>query len=425
MPGEVDVAVIGAGFAGLAAARAVIEAGGTAVVLEASGRVGGRAHTDTAALGVPFDRGCFLLHSANENPLAALARDLGFVSIPRHRPRLIRLGDRWGSAAAFRAWEKYRERSEGRLEALGAAGIDEAVADHLSDQSRWRPMLESWIAAFTGADVEAASTRDFFAYRDTRENWAVRDGLGRLAEAYGQGLNISLGTPVTAVDWRGSRIRIETPKGAIAAAAAVVTVSTGVLAAEMIRFLPALPDWKLDAVAGLPMGHANKMAFRFDRDVFGVPPHSAAHVLATTRATSLFQLRPFGWEVAIGYVGGKLATDLEREGEPALTAFGLERVKAMFGNSIEKHLAATTATAWDSEPFVRGAYSAALPGKADQRTALAAPLDDRLFFAGEACHRDFFSTAHGAFLSGRDTGRAAAISARRPVATSVTGAAIG
>jgi monoamine oxidase len=288
--------------------------------------------------------------------------------------------------------------------------VDEPIADHLDDDSRWRPMLEAWIAAYTGADTEYASTRDFFAYRDTRENWAVREGLGALAVAYGRSLPISLSTRATSIRWDGARLEVETPKGKISAAAAVITVSTGVLAAEAIKFTPGLPDWKREAIAGLPMGHANKIAFRFDRDVFGVPPHSAAHYLSATRATSLFQLRPFGWEIAIGYVGGRLAAALERDGEAALIEFGLERLKSMFGSSIDRHVVAATATAWDAEPFIRGAYSAALPGQAHQRAALAAPIDGRLFFAGEACHPDFFSTAHGAYLSGVDAARSAVAS---------------
>jgi monoamine oxidase len=408
MSSAVDVVVIGAGIAGLAAARTAMESGRTVLILEASDRVGGRAHTDTTSLGVPFDRGCFLLHSASENPLTGIARRLGFHLSPRYRPRLIRLDGRWAAAAEYRAWERYRIRSERRFEALGRAGVDAPIADHLSDDSRWRPMLEAWIAAYTGTDVEMASTRDFFAYRDTRENLAVREGLGALVVAYGQGLPLALSTPAAAVDWSGRGVRVTTPKGTIDAGAAVVTVSTGVLAAETIRFSPALPEWKRDAVAGLPMGHANKIAFRFDSDVFGLPPHSAAHFHSPTRATSLFQLRPFGWEIASGYVGGRLASELERDGERALIDFAFERLKAMFGSAIEHRLVAATATGWDGEPYIRGAYAAALPGRAHERAALAAPVGGRLFFAGEACHPDFFSTAQGAYLSGVRAARAAA-----------------
>jgi monoamine oxidase len=404
----IDVVVVGAGVAGLAAARSAIESGLTAVVVEAKDRVGGRAHTETTSLGVPFDRGCFLLHSASENPLARIAAELGFRSVPRHRPRLIRLDGRWAATAEYRAWERYRERTETHLEALGRAGQDVAIGDHMRDGSRWRPMLESWIAAYTGADVEQASTVDFFAYRDTRENWAIREGLGALVARYGEGLPVTLGAPATAIDWSGRGVAVATPKGTIRAAAAIVTVSTGVLAADVIRFDPPLPDAKRAAIAGVPMGHANKVAFRFDRDVFGVPPHSAAHLLTESRATSLFQLRPFGWEIAIGYVGGRLAAELERAGERTLTGYALDRLKLMFGNAIEQRIVATTATAWAGEPHVLGAYSAALPGEAHRRAALGAPLAERLFFAGEACHSEFFSTAHGAYLSGVAAARAAA-----------------
>ena len=106
--------------------------------------------------------------------------------------------------------------------------------------------------------------------------------------------------------------------------------------------------------------------------------------------------------------GGGLALELERAGAPAMADFAFAELAALFGSGVRRRLRPLLAANWALDPFSRGAYSYARPGGADGRAVLAEPLDDRLFFAGEACSVDAFSTAHGAYRTGVAAAEAAA-----------------
>ncbi len=251
-----------------------------------------------------------------------------------------------------------------------------------------------------GVDPDEASTLDHANYRDTGENWPVRDGYGALVARHAAEVPVETGTPAERIRWGGPAVRVETPKGTLIARAVILTVSTGVLASDLIRFDPPLPEWKRSAIRAVPMGMANKAAFAFSRNVFDIPDDSSATVYADSSRTLGFQIRHFGRNAASGYLGGRLSSELEAAGPGAMAEFALEKLKAMFGSGIAKYLTGTVTTAWESDPCIRGGYSAARPGKAHCRTDLAAPIDDRLFFAGEATSREFFTTVHGAHFSG-------------------------
>ena len=111
-------------------------------------------------------------------------------------------------------------------------------------------------------------------------------------------------------------------------------------------------------------------------------------------------LNPFDENYAVGYTGGRHAVWLERAGQQAAVDFTMERLVHVFGSSIRPHVKRTIVTAWHGDPWTKGSYSAALPGQGHQRGELARPIDDRLFFAGEATSKEFMATAHGAYLSG-------------------------
>ncbi len=399
----IDVAIIGAGAAGLAAARTLSETGLRTVVLEAKNRVGGRAHTEMLLPGVPFDHGCYWLHSGGLNPFAAIADALGFYisrGRGRKRPRQIFQGGTWAAAAETRAWHRFETRTSRAVDAVGERGIDVPVSDLVDPTSRWAPLYAAWTTATSGIEPEDASTLDFARYRDTGENWPVRDGFGALIAKYGTDLPVRLTTPVERIDWSGATPRLETPRGTIVARAAVVTVSTAVLAAGRMQFTPALPSWKRDAIAGLPLGMANKVALALHPNIAGVPQDTSAHVLASPSEPIHFQLRPFGRDLVVGHIGGAFAAALECAGEAAIIDFAVERLSDMFGAKFSRHVVAARATAWRSDEWIGGGYSAARPGEAHRRADLAAALGDRVLFAGEATSREFYSTAHGAYLSG-------------------------
>ena len=198
----------------------------------------------------------------------------------------------------------------------------------------------------------------------------------------------------------------------MSADAVIVTLPSNLIAEQEGLFLPALPE-KTAAAAGLPLGLADKLflaladAEQFEKDsrAFGDAGHAA---------TAAYQFRPFGRPLIEAYFGGALAAELETAGEAAFFDFAVAELVGLFGGDFSRRVMPLRLHRWGSDPLSRGSYSYALPGKADCRAALAAPVDDRLFFAGEACSPNDYSTAHGAFLTGVAAAEQA-IAARRRV----------
>jgi monoamine oxidase len=399
MQSEFDVVVVGAGAAGVAAGRRLAESGVRTLILEARNRIGGRAWTEPTAIGLSVDLGCEWLHSTDRNPWTGIARSLGFAIDERLPDWRSRLALRYGDAAQAE-WEAARDAFKRRAGERAARGDDLPAAALLEAGGRWNGMLDAVSTWANGVELEHVSILDNARYDDSGVNWRVLAGYGTLIAAHAAGLPIERGTAVRQIDHGGRRIRLETERGEITAAAAIVTVSTNVLAAEGIRFLPALPD-KLAAAAGLPLGVANKLflAFSGAPEEFPADRHTLGHTDRT--ATGSYLIRPHGWPVLAGYFGGRLATELERAGAAAMAEFALDELAGLYGGGIRNRLRFLTASAWVGDLFARGSYSYALPGHAGDRAVLAAPVENRLFFAGEACSAHDFSTAHGAYLTGR------------------------
>lgn len=395
----VDLVIVGAGAAGLAAARTARDLGLTFVVFEAMPRVGGRAHTDPRPFGVPWDRGCHWLHSADANPFTRLADEYGFRYRTEPAPWRKHLGDRWADPDEQRAADAFIVAGYEAATVAARGGRDVPMAEVIDRDDRWLWSLRAVVAAEWGVAIDAASTGDIGRYRDTNRNWPVRDGYGALVVRHAADLPVTLATPVERIDWGGERVRVTTPRGTVEAGAVIVTVSTGVLAADVIRFEPALPVWKQEAIAAVPLGKANKVAIQLDGRRLGVDEHTSVLVPVGDGAIS-FQFRPFGWDLATGYLAGPFCDELEGMGEAAMVDAALGGLRSVLGADAVRDIGATACTGWGREPFVRGAYGMARPGEAHRRPDLAVPLADRLFFAGEATSPDFFSTCHGAHLTG-------------------------
>jgi monoamine oxidase len=407
MSGDVDVAIVGAGAAGLAAARRARDFGLSFALLEAKDRVGGRAHTDTTTFRTPWDRGAHWLHSAAHNPLTRVAEALGQPYLRREsfRNRNLHLGGRWASAEEREDCNREMDEAFDAVEALGARGLDVAASEALDRSGRWYRLVEHVHEAISAFPPERISALDLHRYCDTGENWPLTRGYGALIEAYGASLPVSLSTPVTEIDRGGKGVALSTPRGTVKARAAIVTVSTNVLASGRIRFSPGLPVALARALEGVPTGGANKVAFQFSRDVFGLPDTSYASFMDErdpSRHAVSFQIRPFGQELAIAYLGGRFAEEMEKAGEAASIEMARSALRDMFGSSILDNLVKVAATAWCGDPHTLGAYASALPGHAGDRAWLAEPVDGKLFLAGEAVHPTWFSTVQGAWLSGID-----------------------
>jgi monoamine oxidase len=398
-PRSVDLVIVGAGAAGLAAARRATEAGLSFVVCEAMDRIGGRAHTESVTFGTPWDRGCHWLHSGSENPFAKLADQYGFHYLRQSPIRRSFDGTRWLAGAEQAEIDKQVFGLWGQVVKAGDLGDDVSAAEVVDLNHPWISILRTAMAGEWGVDIAEVSVRDDVAYRDTDENWPVEEGYGALVARHADGIPVELKTPVTRIRWDGPGVLVETPTGTIDARAAVITVSTKVMLDDVIDFSPALPAWKQEAYAAITLGNANKVSFKIDRNLLG-GEHNTAWIRVTEDQGMWFQLRPFGRDMANGYIAGSIGAAVEAEGEGAMIAIGRQALASAFGSDILKAIQIEACTMWQHEPWIRGAYGAAQPGKAHLRRDLATPLDDRLFFAGEATSPDFFSTCHGAHLTG-------------------------
>jgi monoamine oxidase len=393
-----DVIIIGAGAAGLGAAWRLKSAGVPVRVVEARGRMGGRAFTAREPSGLPIELGCAWLHSADENDLTGLALQSGLTvdkTLPPWRTQLNGIGFQAADQAAFQA---ALERLFEDIYAAADAPADQPADRLLDPDSRWNPLLDAISTYMNGVELDRLSVRDFRNYHDSGVNWRITEGYSRLMTALSAGIDVTLECPASLIDHSGPQLRIATSRGDLRARAVIVTVPTGVLSAGGLRFHPALPD-KTDAAAVLPLGLADKVFLRLD-GAEEFPKDSHLYGAIDRARTGTYHLRPFGRPLIEAYFGGGYARDLEAGGEAAFASAAVGELASLLGEDIRKRLHPLSATAWERDPYARGSYSHALPGHAGARLILAAPVDGRLFFAGEACMVNDFSTAHGAWRSG-------------------------
>ena len=401
LPSEVDVAVIGAGSAGIAAGRRLAAAAGVSVVvLEARDRPGGRTWT-VEKNGYSLDLGGEWLHSADRNVLTGIAEENGFALYHRRPDWTTRIRNSGATLAEQEEWIAAREASRAARHQAAAEVEDRACSTLLPPGRRWNALLNASSTWGNAVELDKISVKDNDRYEDSGVNWRVRRGYGTLLATLAQPLPIAFASAVSRIDHRGCDIVIDSARGRIRARKVLVTVPTDILAAEAIAFSPVLPA-KLDAARGLPLGLANKLLFSFSGRMDDLDPDGDIFLVgSTTRLETMsYQVRPFGRSVIQCFFGGEFAVGLEREGFAAMAAFATDELAALRGGAIRKELTPLAASLWRADPFARGSYSYARPGRADDRAVLAAPVDDRIFFAGEATSPNFFSTVHGAYETG-------------------------
>jgi monoamine oxidase len=394
---EVDVVVVGAGAAGVASARRLQTERLSVLLLEARNRIGGRAWT-VRHDGLPLDLGCGWLHSADENEWVTVARELGFAIDPTPPPWSRRASQLNFSAAGQNEFAAAWNRFDERIAAAAKEKADRPARDCLEPGGRWNGLLDALSTYINGVELEGLSVHDFARYRNTDVNWRMEQGYGALIEACAVGLDAVRDCPATLIDHAGKRVRVETARGPITARAAIVAVPTSVIASEALRFAPALPD-KVEAAAALPLGLADKVFLHVDRPD-DLPVQTRLFGATDRTATGSYHVRPFGAPLIEGYFGGKLARELESEGDGAFARFAIDQLAEHFGGEFRKRVRPVAASAWGRDPFARGSYSYARIGRSGARAVLAAPIGDRLFFAGEACSLNSYSTAHGAYRTG-------------------------
>ncbi len=397
MNSEPDIVIIGAGAAGIGAARRLAETGLAVLVLEALPRLGGRAWTLHGA-GAPLDMGCEWLHSGDRNPWTQIAEQSGFVvdrSSPAWESQYHNLGfspaEREAASAEFDAWSE-------RL-AMNPPASDRA-ADALALDAKWTSYLQALSGYISGDELERISARDYAAY-DTASshcNWRLEAGYGTMITAnFPARTDFSLATSVEAITL-GRFVTVHTPAGDISARAVILTVSTNVLAGNAMALPSALDPWR-EVARFLPLGSNEKIFLEIIGDSPFVPE---SHLIGDPHdpTTASFNIRPYGRNVIGCFLGGAGARVAQAEGEAAAFDRAIGQLAALFGNDVRRCLRPLLASNWSRTPTIGGGYSHALPGFAPMRDVLARPFDNRIFFAGEATHKTDFSTAHGAYLSG-------------------------
>ncbi len=404
---DVDVVIIGAGSAGLAAARTIRAAGLSFKLLEAMGRIGGRAWTSDQHFGIPFDIGCAWLHAADRNPYFPEAKGAGWT-LHHHDMNVDHLYYRQRKASEQE--EAEMKAADARLfELLATHQVDEGDDDRLSTLLA-KGQAPRAAATFAGpmdfgADEDEISIRDFQAAADLDPNYFSKEGFGALVARFGDDLPVELSTPVRKILWDVPGVACVTDRGTVRAKAVIVTAAPAVLAFEEIEFSPALPDTHFGAFFDLPMGMLTKLPVEIRGTRLGLEPFDDLLIERMARHDIYFLCFPFDLDLMVGFVGGDFAWEMSAAGEAAGIDFVVDRLCGIFGSDTRKHVARAMMTNWGEERFVRGAYAAARPGRSGARATLMQPVADKIFFAGEHLAGPLIQTCGGARLSGESVAR--------------------
>ena len=403
---DVDVVVIGAGVAGLAASRQLCRAELSHVTLEAGDRIGGRVHTDRSIFGVPYDIGAHWLHTRKKNPFADYGLKHGFdIYRAPTDGGSFHVGNRLATAPEEAAYERARKATQKAIARVARSGRDRAASEVLPDRGDWALTVDLYVGAYEmGRDLDAVSCIDWYESTGGADFYC-REGFGALVAHWARGIPVELNTRADVVRWGGAGVEVETPRGTIRARAALITVSVGVLAAGGIRFDPALPEARQEALGQVDMSHYNHVALRFDRDVFGIPEDG----YVTYKARQEPGGPPLGFGALVNAggtgitycdLGGSLARALSREGAGAAEGFVLDELKRIFGANVGKGLVGRHHFDWTAYPLTLGAYAGANPGGYGGREVLSRPEAGKLWFAGEAMGGKLSGTVAGARKSG-------------------------
>lgn len=407
---NVDIVVIGAGVAGIAAARRIIANKRSVVLLEAADRVGGRCITDTRTFGVPLDRGAHWLYSPESNPLTKFAGPAGLELYRAPPGQKIRSGRRYARESELEDFLAVLVRARRAIADAARGKADISCGQAIpKDLGEWRDTIEFVLGPFTcSKDLADVSATDFsrMAPRDSAS--FCRQGLGTLVARLADELPVRLSTPVTRIEsWQRGRVTVDTPKGSIVARAAIVTASTSVLAAGKIRFDPVLPRRQADALDRLRLGSYDRIALEMTGSPFGPQGDDLVFEKSESIRTAGLLANVSGNQICLIDVAGKFGRELAAQGERAMAGFAVEWLANLYGAEIRQSVKRAYTTLWNSEPFVLGAISAAAPGGQSARTALTEPIRDRIWFAGEAVNETQWGTVGGAWQSGERAAEAA------------------
>lgn len=400
--GEIETIVIGAGAAGVGAARRLIAAGRRVAIVEATNRVGGRCVTDTKIFGVPFDLGAHWIHSPDVNPLTKLAGRTGLEIYPAPPGQRVRIGKRnarEGELEDFLDATVRSNRAIGEAAQKGDIDCARALPRNLGD---WRPVVEFVLGPYgVGKDLSEVSAVDF-SKQMGRDTFAFcRQGYGALLAKLAEAIPVQLSSPVSKIDTYGrARVEVLTSRGVLTCRYVIVTCSTDLLAAGKIKFEPELPKRQIDAAARLKLGSHDHVALELAGNPFNLQRDDLVFEKAGGKRTAALLANVSGTPLAMVDVAGGLGRELSAKGDMVMVDFAVEWLANLYGADIRKAVRRSHATRWNNEPWALGAVASAAPGSQGSRRILMEPFRDRVFLAGEALHETQWGTVGGAWESG-------------------------
>ncbi len=395
------VVVIGAGMAGLTAARRLADGGMDVTVLEARDRIGGRTWTNTS-LGMPIDLGGAWIHGPENNPLTELADQAGArrVETDFDRPVVFQGGRELSADVVQTTLKRWQEITKELAPLSEDAGEGQSVADGLAEVADMNDPLIQWAVASEIVGEYAADPDELsLKWLGNEGEFGGGDlilpgGYQQLTQHLARGLTIKLGAEVSQVIHSGSGVRLETTQGAVDADRVIITIPLGVLKAGAIAFDPPLPEVKQAAIERLGFGLLDKVVLKFDQPFW--PDADVIGLVGSDQPVSMlingetFADAP----LLVGLRGGREARERESLTDQDAVAQVVTALTA-------PNPTGSLVTRWAADPFARGSYSFIAVGSSpDDMDALAEPVGERLLFAGEATDPEFFATVHGAYLSG-------------------------
>jgi len=407
LPREADIVVIGAGAAGIAAARRIMAANRKVIVVEAASQIGGRCQTDVTTFDVPFDRGARWMHNPETNPMIRLARAAGLEIVTAPSGQKIRIGRRYARAGETEEFLAALVRANRAIDEASRR-LDVSCASVLpKDLGDWAGTAEFVLGAnFAGKDLKEVSVVDKVRAQDRNTAIACRQGLGTLIAKLGEQVPLSLSTPANRISWGSRDVTVETPLGKIAARAAIITVSSNVLAAGNIKFNPDIPKRTLDAAAKLSLGSYDRIALQMPGNPLGLARDDVIIEQSNSTRTALLYANIGSSSLCSIDVAGSFGRDLSAQGEKAMVAFAVEWLTKLFGSDAAAAVKKSSATRWNAAPYALGAMSAAGPGTQASRKVLSEPVGC-MYLAGEATHETLWGTIDGAWESGERAAEAA------------------
>jgi monoamine oxidase len=420
-----DVIVIGAGSAGIGAARTLQALGHSCLVIEADNRIGGRAFTDSTTFPIPFDIGCAWIHAGMTNPFYPMALERGYHLRKHDVDTLNELFDsgKWQGPDGVKAVSEAEETLVKNARAAARENRDVSMASIMPFCSEPMAAAATFMGPMDAAvDFAEESNLDLTAEEDAEydPNYLVREGFGALVADVGKGISVFLGTAAKAIRTTRTGVAVETSRGTLLAKSVIVTVSTGVLQKGAIRFEPGLPPATEEAINSLKMGLLTKIPLLipgvdhisheidpYENVMNVVPPKPGQPPCQEADGNFYFLAWPWNSDMMVGFVGGSYAWELAARPDAEVIDLTIANLAQIYGNDIKGKVTKSLVTPWGRNPLTYGAYAAASPGHAAARDTLRLPVEGRIFFAGEATALDgVFATCGGAYLSGTAQARA-------------------